>query len=269
MKIYLSPSNQPNNLYPVGNTNEKVQMEKLASLIQAKLAKYEVESIMANLSSSIVVRQVEASNKKADFYAALHSNAGSPTAVGTVVFYHPDSALSKKVAEFVVKHLDDVFPFPENRYEQVISGIQPAKKINFHEVREPMKLGIPAILIEVNFHENPTVAQWMIDNMSKIADGVTAAFVEAFKLKLKEPSSKTVVRPVAPKVRLNKDTSLWAFDETKWGDIKSVKEFQKGALIDVAGVAVNPLGSTYYITPYSFERGIMHGFNAVDCEIIL
>lgn len=76
------------------------------------------------------------------------------------------------------------------------------------------------------------------------------------------------MREVNVKVRLTRDTNLWAFDADKWADIKPVKAFKKGDILDVAGVATNALGGVYYLTPYSFDKKIANGFNKVDCEII-
>src|SRR5665648_405389 len=53
-KIYLSPSNQPSNIYCVGDTNEKVQMEDIAKRVKAILdAEYDCETVMATISLSI------------------------------------------------------------------------------------------------------------------------------------------------------------------------------------------------------------------------
>lgn len=53
MKLYLSPSNQPHNLYATGNTNEKEQMEQVALLVQEKLKSYEIDTVMADFNKGI------------------------------------------------------------------------------------------------------------------------------------------------------------------------------------------------------------------------
>jgi N-acetylmuramoyl-L-alanine amidase len=78
-KIYLSPSNQPANIYCVGGTNEKVQMEALAGKIKAILdSEYDCETVMATLSLGIGSdgRPKEAKDKGCEIYLAIHSNAG-------------------------------------------------------------------------------------------------------------------------------------------------------------------------------------------------
>ena len=69
------------------------------------------------------------------------------------------------------------------------------------------------------------------------------------------------------KIKLNKDTSLWNFDFTEWKDAKSVKNYEKGTVIeDIVAVVTNALGGKYYMTEYSYNNNIHNGFNVVDCE---
>ena len=67
---------------------------------------------------------------------------------------------------------------------------------------------------------------------------------------------------------VNKDTSLWNFNATKWGEVKAVKAFKKGDLITIAGKAHNnALNADYLLTAYSFDARITNGFNKVDLDV--
>lgn len=68
------------------------------------------------------------------------------------------------------------------------------------------------------------------------------------------------------KVVLNKDTSLWNLEFTNYSEVKSVKAFKKGDVLEVSALATHPLGSKYYLTEYSFSNKIHNGFNIVDCD---
>lgn len=71
---------------------------------------------------------------------------------------------------------------------------------------------------------------------------------------------------VNKKVRLIRDTSLWDLHFTKYADAKSIKTLSKGTEIEVSATAKHPLGSTYYLSEYSFSKGIGNGINVKDCE---
>ena len=71
---------------------------------------------------------------------------------------------------------------------------------------------------------------------------------------------------VNKKVRTLIDANLWDLHFTKYADAKSVKILPKGTEIEVSATAKHPLGSTYYLSEYSFSKGISNGINVKDCE---
>lgn len=68
------------------------------------------------------------------------------------------------------------------------------------------------------------------------------------------------------KVVLIRDTNLWDLSFTTFNDVKSVKEFKKGDILEVSAIYHHPIGAKYYLTEYSFSNKINNGFNVVDCE---
>lgn len=182
MKIYLSPSNQPNNKYCVGNTNEKVQMESVASKIKAVLDKeYICETVMATLSKGIGYneRPLEAKQKGCDVYIAIHSNAGSSSASGAVCFYHPSQPKGKTLSEAIVKELNAICPIKSNRSSSVINGMNAFNGSGYGEIRSPYQHGLMPVLAETDFHDNPKTAQWIIDNKDAIARAYVKAITSA------------------------------------------------------------------------------------------
>lgn len=71
---------------------------------------------------------------------------------------------------------------------------------------------------------------------------------------------------VDKQVRLIRDANLWDLHFAKWSDAKAVKMLPAGTIINAAATAKHPLGSTYYLTEYSFAKGIGNGINVADCE---
>ncbi len=68
------------------------------------------------------------------------------------------------------------------------------------------------------------------------------------------------------KVKLIRNANLWDLRFSKFADAKAVKTFTAGTIIEVSAVAKHPLGSSYYLSEYSFSKGIGNGLNVKDCE---
>ena len=186
MKIYLSPSKQPYNLYAGIKTNEQEQMEQLAVYVKQGLESYKgVQVKIATSSKTIQDRDEEAKAWGADLYIALHSNAGSETAKGAICFYHQDSKQSKHMAEYIIDRLNAVSPHGSNRYKQIYKGVGNAEGFNLYEVRKPFVRGIVPVLIEVDFHSNPTTAKYIVENKPKIGKAITEGIAWSNNLELK------------------------------------------------------------------------------------
>lgn len=183
-RIYLSPSNQPENKYVVGITNEKVEMEEVATKIKHILdSEYECETVVAttNLTINTSGRPKEAKDKGCDVYLAIHSNAGGKgKASGAVAFYHPNSDGSKELARNIVRELNAICPIRSNRDTAVKNGMELYAGYGLAEVRNPNKIGITAVLAETDFHDNPATAKWIIENKDRIARAYIEALVKTF-----------------------------------------------------------------------------------------
>lgn len=198
VKIYLSPSNQPNNAYCVGGTNEKVQMEAVAHKVKAILdAQYICETVMATLSKGIDYneRPLEARQKGCNIYLAIHSNAGSSSASGAVAFHHPSQPVGKTLATNITKELAAICPIKSNRSTTVQNGMLAFNGSGYGEIRSPYQHGLTAVLAETDFHDNPKTARWIIDNKGSIASAYVAALAATFNIMRKDTTA-----PVKPPI---------------------------------------------------------------------
>ncbi len=201
--LFLSPSNQPNNWYKGISTTERKQMEELAALIKSKLSAYEITVVLpdynleaargwrtpgANNEEAIKItgRPTDARNINADFYLALHSNAvGSGTntsSTGPLALYHPSSALSKNMANSLFNNLMAVNPPNGNTAGGIRSGMDAFAGRGYGEVRSPMELGIPSVLLEVNFHDNTRTAAYIVNSRDQIAEQIAKSIVQTMGL---------------------------------------------------------------------------------------
>lgn len=198
VKIYLSPSNQSANRYCVGNTTEKVQMERLAAALKAVLEQYYTCQVtIATLSLGIGQsgRPKEAKNLGCDVYLALHSNAGGGGAAsGAVAFYHPDSKTGKALATAIVKELGAICPVKSNRSAPVANGMLAFDGAGYGEVRTPTQYGLVSVLAETDFHDNPATAQWIIDHTEEIAAAYARALAQVLSIPQKAAGKKTLYK---------------------------------------------------------------------------
>jgi len=169
--VYISPSNQFRNPYAVGNTTEGEQMFKLANVLKDKLEKAGYKVIIAkkfdgewneyNMSKVMEKRAFEAAENGADLYIALHTNASgnSDQLRGTDVYFNSNSS------ENLAKDLSQTVGSLNGN-----NGIH--KNNTIYELKLNKKYNIPAVLIESDYHDNKAGAEYIINNMGKIADSI-------------------------------------------------------------------------------------------------
>lgn len=186
-KIYLNASNQRDNPYSYGGTNEEAQMVRLAQEIHRQLQAYEVLS-MVGTQYYIADKAREAKNWGADFSIALHSNAGTTTGSGAIAFYNKNYPVAKSLAEKMVRYVDEANP-GEETHSKIVGDNSWLDVWNFGN------LGIPSMLFEVTFHSNPEEARWIVEATADIARAIVRALVEQFNLKKR---SEDVLEPVLP-----------------------------------------------------------------------
>ena len=96
--VYLSPSNQEDNAFYVGDTNEAAVCRILAQKTAAILEQSGVTVIVAGDNDSIQTKTAMG-DKNLAAYVAIHTNAG--TGVGTDCYYNASSETSKNLAQAV------------------------------------------------------------------------------------------------------------------------------------------------------------------------
>ena len=165
---YLSPSNQSANIGAGDYGSEKQQMNLLTDEIIPHLDRAGVSFHRGDPDMNIQDRAKESNEIKAVFHLALHSNAGgNGTGRGPVAYYYSEAG--KAVAEKLISALLALNP-ANNRS----SNLNQNK--TFYELR---RTAAPACLLEVDFHDNPTGAAYLMDNRSRIAEAIARVIIEA------------------------------------------------------------------------------------------
>ena len=158
-KIYLSPSEQPENLYAYGNTNEKVQCRRISAATAEALKRCGFEVINAN-SNTLAARCKESNDWKADLHVPIHTNAFNGKVTGTRIMCHALSGEGYKASKAVYNTLAPITP---GKSENVSASP------NLYEVKNT---NAPCVYIEVDFHDVPDVAKWIVEHTVDIAEAI-------------------------------------------------------------------------------------------------
>ena len=186
-RVYLSPSDQRRNTYAVGNTTEDVQCGRIAEACRIALERSGVEVLVGQYDT--MANRVVASNKfGADLHVPIHTNAWNGKASGTHIFcYSADqNSAGYKACKAVLDVLGPVTPGSPD-----VVRAYPA----LYEVKHP---AAPTVYIEIDFHDVPSVAQWIIDNTTLIGETIAKGLCAALGVRFVPGTDTPEPVPVQP-----------------------------------------------------------------------
>lgn len=198
-KIYISPSDQGKNLYAAGNTNEEVQCERIAVATEKALLRCGFD-VKNNMTDSMADRVRESDEWGADVHMPLHTNAFNRKVAGTRIMCYALSGEGYKVSVAVFKHLAPVTP---GTSENVSAHPE------LYEIRKPKA---PTVYVEVDFHDVPDVAKWIIANTEQIAEAITHGLCDYFGMEYIEPESGNASVYIGEGADWSKDARAWAVE---------------------------------------------------------
>ena len=160
---YLSPSDQTDNTGINGYGTEEAQMNALLDVITPHLDRCGVRYHRASRDLGIDYRPAESDRLGADYYLALHSNAGGGgAAYGPIAFYY---AAGKELAEELVAQLRATGQ-KSNRYQSVVQNQ------NLYETR---MMKATSCLLEVDFHDSAEGVNFIVGRRADAARAVAKA----------------------------------------------------------------------------------------------
>ncbi len=178
--LFLSPSTQEFNPY-VTTQNEEYWMNLLADRMEPYLLASGIGFTRndPDQNAAAAIRQSNAGTY--DFHLALHSNAAPPEKSGQIrgvdFYYYPSSTQGLRMAEILTEEIRKIYPLPEL--------VQPRPTTLIGEVR---RTRAPSVLAELGYHDNPEDAQWIEDNLDRIAQALVRGVCEYFGVPFVEPS---------------------------------------------------------------------------------
>ncbi len=161
-KIYISPSDQVENTYSVGNTNEAAQCRKIALATVAALRRcgFEAKTNTKNGSQAMYDRVKESNAWGADAHIPIHTNAFNRKVGGFRAFYYSAGGTGQKLCNAIMATVAPITPGASD-------GISP--KPEFYEVNST---NCPCAYLELGFHDNPSEAQYIIDHTEELAEAI-------------------------------------------------------------------------------------------------
>lgn len=168
-KIYLSPSNQDGNLYAYGDTNEMEQCNRIAEYAKIALERCGF-AVKKAPKGQRMFTSIEESNKwGADLHVSIHTNAFDGEASGTVVFVYDTDSEVMKLARPIYNYVQSV-AIGTTDY-----GIREAPELA--EINDTTAL---AVYIEVDFHDNKEVAEWLIAHPELVGKAICMGVCEGY-----------------------------------------------------------------------------------------
>ena len=181
-KVFLSPSNQYDNVYAYGNTTEGVQCGKIADACKIALERSGVD-VMLMHDDSMQTKCAESNKFDADLHVPIHTNAFNGRVMGTRMFcYNTGKGMDACKAIFA-----RVAPLSPGTSE----NIQVNQKL--YEVRVP---AAPTAYIECEFHDTVEGAKWLVENTTAIGEAIAHGICDYFGVTFKEPEQPKPAKPV-------------------------------------------------------------------------
>lgn len=193
--VFLSPSLQEFNPY-VNGGNEEYYMNLIADEMVPILTSSGIE-VGRNSPEQTLSQAIAQSNAgNYNLHLAIHSNAAPPSNAGNVrgadIYYSASSTQSTRAATIFANNYKLIYPDPSL-----------VKTISTTSLAEIVRTKAPAILIEVEYHDNPEGAQWIRDNISAIAENLSASVSDFLGVLEEEPSAPRQGRVTTQSTALN------------------------------------------------------------------
>lgn len=182
-KIYVSPSDQIGNTYAYGNTNEAVVCREIAKKLCVALERcgFETMTDYADGPDAMYERCRQSDAWGADMHIPIHTNAFNGQVTGTRIMSYNFTGESYKASKCVFASLASITP---GTSENISAHPE------LYEIRVPKAV---SVYVEVDFHDVPKIAKWLIENTEAVAEAICQGVCTYYKVSYKAPS-ETIYR---------------------------------------------------------------------------
>lgn len=177
-KVYLSPSDQTRNTYAYGGTTEAIQCGRIAEATKKALERNGIE-VMVGQYDTMANRCAASDKFGANLHVPIHTNAANGQVAGTRMFSYDYSGDGYKACKAIFNRLAPVTPGTS----EVIKADP-----TLYEIAHP---SAPTAYIEVDFHDVPEVAKWIINHTNDIAEAICHGICDYFGVAYKKAETTT------------------------------------------------------------------------------
>ena len=196
-KVFLSPSNQYDNRYAYGNTTEGVQCGKISEACKVALERNGIE-VMLMHDESMQEKCQKSNEFGADLHVPIHTNAFNGSVTGTRMFCYSASGEGMKACKAIFNVLAPITPGTSENIKVDTS---------LYEIRVP---NAPTAYIEVDFHDNPTAAKWIVENTTLIGETIAKGICNYFGITYKAGGSASTPTQKPTSGELYRVRKSWA-----------------------------------------------------------
>lgn len=215
-KIYISPSSQPDNTYAGLNTNEQEVCRAIARELATDLLRCGFE-VICGAYGDMYSRVAESNKWGAHLHLPIHTNACDGKVSGTRLMANNTSGAGFKVCEAISKHL---YPITPGKSENIQA------KPGLYEIKAAYA---PTAYVEVDFHDVPEVAKWLVENKPQIAEAICKGICDYYGVKYVSDNSSTQSPAPTPEPAPSK--SIYGLPTVKSGSRGDAAKIVQGALI--------------------------------------
>lgn len=183
-RVYISPSDQTENRYAWGNTNEHVQCQKIAEAEAAALRRSGVEVQVAAFGSTMAQRCAQSDAFKADIHNCVHTNAANGKVMGTRMFCYSIPGKGYDACKAVFAELAPLSPGTSENIQ----------KASYYEVRVP---DAPSVYCECEFHDTAAGARWIVEHTTDIGEAIAKGLCKYLGVKY-VPAKQETPKPAEP-----------------------------------------------------------------------
>ncbi len=183
MKAYISPSTQEHNITALGDTEENI-MHKIVDALMPMLEEVGIDALRGQKTDSLAQMVRESNLFKPEIHVAIHSNAHDGKSRGCEVYHYKGSKNGKRLADTIYKYMEPLTPTKDR-------GVK--ENTSFYELKETHA---PAVLIEVDFHDNYEGAKWIDANIYNIAEAISKGICDYLGVSFKEDKYKVAIEQI-------------------------------------------------------------------------